>query len=198
MWKLEIHRRKVENWSKEKSRKAINSMNTAVGKGSALWFASSLDDNTYVAFYTEDVCNFSLKSPFPSQNGNNQPDTLLNKRLSSYVSMECWLHPSLKPKVVCGFFHRCPICTKLYGEGHGKKSNSWGTWHIFLASDLFVHDSHEMAGYCYPTARNSKSLWPLCTGKSTTLTFCARTVIDWSMEQISSNGLQIAHKKKIS
>lgn len=113
-----------------------------------------------------------------------------------HASMECWLHPSLKPKVGGFFFHRSPIVSKLYGEGHGTKSNSWGR-HIFLASDLFVHNSHEMARYCYPTARNSKSLWPLCTGTSTTLTFCARTVIDWSMEQISSNGLQIDHPKKI-
>lgn len=35
---------------------------------------------------------------------------------------------------------------------------------------------------------------PLCSSKSTTLAFCAIKVIELSMEQISSNGLQISHK----
>lgn len=184
----------VENWLREKFGKAITSMNTVVGEGSVLWSAWSLEENTYVAFYTKHLCNFFKRSPILSQNGNKQLDTLLNKRLSSYVSMECWLHPKLKPKAVI-------FLEVLSHQNYIEKAMERNQTHevdTFLLHQICL----SMAvmrwpdALCHPTVRNSKSVWPLRIWKSTTLTFCARTVIDWSMEQLSSNGLQISHQKK--
>lgn len=193
MWKLGIHRRKAENWLREKFGKAMTSTNTAVGQESALWSPSSLDENTYVAFYTKHLCNFFKRSPILSQHGNKQPDTLLSKRLSSYVSMECWLHPNLKPKVILfiGVLSYQNCIEKAMERNQTHEVDTFLLHRICLSMAVMRWPDI----ICHPTVRNNKSVWPLYTGKSTTLTFCARAVISWSMEQIYSNGLQISHKK---
>lgn len=114
-------------------------MNTAVGKGSALWSASSLDDNTYVAIYNKLLCNLFKISHILPQNGNKQPNTLLNKRLSLYVSMECWLHSDIKPKVT---IFVGDLLYQNYKEKAMKRNQMHEVDNIFISSDLFAHGSH--------------------------------------------------------